>query len=97
MSSASSSAGTLVPAPPGTKSTSRSSGALAKVCVGTMDWLKLDPAVARKLAVETGSSVLAMMYRFTLLVKEKMFSASRGPKTSKAWKPGKTTKPRLTG
>lgn len=61
----SSPAGARVPSPPGTMRTS-SGGAVVNVCVGTMDWAKVDELVDGVWAgilVETGSSVAAIMER----------------------------------
>lgn len=44
-------------------------------------------------SVMTGSRVSAMMERLGEYAKESIFRASRGPKTSSAWKAGKTMMP----
>jgi hypothetical protein len=57
------------PKPPGTISTSMSVGAVSKVCVGTIDSLKLEPTAEDcALLVDTGSSVAAMILRFRVCV-----------------------------
>ena len=51
--------GARVPSPPGTKSTSRSSGTVASVCVGTMDWNAVELygfIAAERGCVDTASS-----------------------------------------
>ncbi len=64
--------------------------------VGTMDSEKLEfmgfIELDRGLVV-TGSRVSAITERSSGYAKESMFRASRGPKTSSAWNPGKTTIP----
>jgi len=73
-----------VPAPPGTKSTSRS-GALAKVCVGKMLCAKEElPGVAIRSLVDTGSRVSAISERLIVLFMESRLRASRGPVTSRS-------------
>ena len=47
--------------------------------------------------VDTGSKVSAMTVRLILVVKARTFSASKGPKTSSAWKPGNTIMPNAYG
>ena len=81
--------GALVPAPPGTKSTS-SSGAVAKVCVGTMVSKKEEfPRVGIVNLVETGLSVSAMRERDRVWFMARILRASRGPVTSRSSKAGK--------
>jgi hypothetical protein len=72
--------------------TSMSEGAVSKVCVGTMDCEKVEPmAAVAWCAVETGERVAARMERCSFCVMARMFRASRGPATSRSWKPGKRT------
>jgi len=92
--------GTRVPRPPGTISTSMSPGAVANVCVGRMDSPKFDPCgfmLAARALVETGRRSTDTRERLRLYCIESRFSASRGPKTSSAWKAGKRTSPMLMG
>lgn len=86
-------------------------GAVAKVCVGTMDWAKLDfimeesglviggaeGEVPEPWAVETGERVSARMERFRVWVLERMLRTSRGPARSRSWKPGKRRTPMFFG
>lgn len=82
------------PRPPGTRRTSRG-GAVAKVWVGRMDW----PVVVGISGawVETGSRVMERRARVTDSVLERTLMQSRGPKASRAWKPGKRTTPMRRG
>lgn len=86
-----------MPNPPGTIRTSNDCGVtVAKVAVGT----KLCPKVGLafltsewRTCVETGSRVLAMISKVMLCERERVLSASRGPKRSRAWKPGNRMQP----
>ena len=84
----------LVPNPPGTRRTS-SSGAVEKVCVGRMDWPIADGE--RGDLVVTGSRVEERIERLMSCVQERTLNASKGPKASRAWKPGKRTTPIRVG
>lgn len=85
-----------VPNPPGTIRTSISSGASAKVCVGTTLWDMGNPSAPG--FVGTGSRVAARMYSSSSGTSlDSRFRMSRGPKTSSAWKPGKSTTPNFLG
>ena len=94
MRSARAGAGARVPRPPGTIRTSREGGGAAKVWVGTTLWLKFEVCgfIGAEIGlVETGSRVEAMSESVMGWRSESRLSASRGPKTSRAWKPGKGT------
>lgn len=79
-----------MPAPPGTKSTS-SSGAVEKVCVGTIVSANEElPNVGIVSLVVTGSRVSAMRERFKVWFMASTFSASRGPVTSRSSNAGKS-------
>lgn len=92
-----------VPFPPGIIRTSKSSGALSKLCVGTMDWEKLELEVeveseeSKGWWVDTGDRVEARMERWRGWERERMFRASRGPVMSRSWKPGKRRTPIFVG
>lgn len=47
--------------------------------------------------VVTGSRVSAMMWRFSFFERARVFRTSMGPKTSRAWKPGKRRTPKVAG
>lgn len=83
-----------VPSPPGTRRTS-SGGAVSKVCVGRMFWLTASGKVGG--FVFTGSRVVESRERVIFSVRERTFMQSRGPKASRAWKPGKRTTPMERG
>lgn len=83
-----------VPKPPGTRRTSRG-GALSKVCVGRMFW---DTAFGKPGGlVLTGSRVVERRESVISSVLERTFRQSRGPKASRAWKPGKRMTPMWRG
>lgn len=83
-----------VPKPPGTRRTSRG-GALSKVCVGRMFWATAfeNPGGF----VLTGSRVVERRESVMRSVLESTFMQSRGPKASRAWKPGKRMTPMWRG
>lgn len=83
-----------VPRPPGIRRISRG-GALAKVCVGRMFW-PTAPGEAGDF-VETGSRVMERRDSETCSVRERTLMQSKGPKASRAWKPGKSTTPKRRG
>lgn len=82
------------PRPPGTRRTSRG-GAVAKVWVGRMDWLVVLGRSGDW--VGTGSRVVERRLRVMGSVLERTLMQSRGPKASRAWKPGKRTTPMRRG
>lgn len=91
--------GARVPGPPGMIRTS-SGGAVSKVWVGRTPSLNVEFAtfVAHGGSfVETGLSVSAISERFMFVDSERMFNASRGPKTSSASNPGNIIYPKRVG
>lgn len=74
-----------------------SAGGEAKVWVGTTDSEKLERVVRVRGLVETGDRVEARMCKLRGMVWESMLRASRGPKTSRAWKAGKRRTAMLRG
>lgn len=70
---------------------------MAKVWVGTTLSEKLELTLGMLKPVETGERVVAMRERLMWWVSERMLRASRGPKTSMAWKAGKRTTPKRVG
>ena len=72
--------------PPGTIKTSKSPGAVSKVCVGTM--LSANRGLACSVPslgddlVDTGSRVAAMIERVIVFSRERELRMSRGPNTS---------------
>jgi hypothetical protein len=79
-------AASRVPGPPGTRRTSRG-GAVANVWVGRICCVKLPEEV--RMGVRVG----AMRERVSGSDSERRLRASRGPKTSRAWKCGKRRTP----
>lgn len=45
----------------------------------------------------TGSRVSAIMWRFSFFERARVLRTSMGPKTSRAWKPGKRRTPKVVG
>jgi hypothetical protein len=87
--------------PPGTMRTS-SGGAVVKVWVGRMDWVKKGLAQGMVWlvgTVGTGERVAAMVesVRGPGWMRARVLRMSRGPKASRAWNPGKTRMPKLSG
>lgn len=100
--------GARVPQPPGMRRTS-SGGAEARVAVGRMDW---ERALGREGGrVDMGVRVVERRVRDmggvgvgdgevgegVLVDQERTLRTSRGPKTSRAWKPGKRRTPMRRG
>jgi hypothetical protein len=73
---------------------------MLKVCVGTIDCPKLGLAQGMWAGVvDTGSREEAIAERVNEAgnARASVLRASRGPKASRAWNPGKTMTPKLTG
>jgi hypothetical protein len=83
-----------VPRPPGTRRRSRV-GAVANVCVGTRLWPRATGDIGA--FVVTGSKVEDRRDNVRSWLHERTFRQSTGPKTSRAWNPGKRTTPMRRG